>query len=654
MLMPNLVLTDFDQTGLNVPVLALITAGVAEANGTNYRDPTNGGPLGSLDPNSDIETVTGQTVTRVALHVDGNIGELRIWDNPSTLTWTDYFNNNPNVTLRFQTETQGPFEFLIGAQGGNFSTWSTGDSSARAAMTSIGVGDMYLLVLAEPAIGNVAPSFATPTGPAQSWTQNTAITPITVPAASGTPAPTYAAVGNLPAGILFNASTRVLSGTPTSTGTGTITIEASNSEGTADWTVTFTTTAGPVSMTDRLLIADNSGDALYEIDPDGADQEGTLLRALPSGLTSPYGMTVLGNRLLIADDFGNELYEIDPDAADQEGTRLRALPSGLTSPDAMTVLGNRLLIADSNGDDLWEIDPDAADSEGTRLRALPSGLSSPYGMTVLGNRLLIADNSGDELWEIDPDAADQEGTLLRDLPSGLTTPDGMTVLGNRLLIADSSGDELYEIDPDGADSEGTLLRDLPSGLTTPYGMAVLPGLAVLAAPAFADNTGDPQTWGINQPIAPIIVPEATGVPTPSYTAQGALPAGIGFNPSTRVISGTPTATGSGTITIRAINSEGRAEWTVTYTVTAGNVAPSFVDDTGNPQTWTENQAVTPVISVPAATGTPTPSYAVVGTLPAGIVFNAVTRSISGTPRTVGSGTITIRGQQLRGYSRLDG
>ena len=48
-------------------------------------------------------------------------------------------------------------------------------------------------------------------------------------------------------------------------------------------------------------------------------------------------MTVFNNRLLIADDGGDELYEIDPDGADTQGTLLRDLPSGLTSRFAMTV-----------------------------------------------------------------------------------------------------------------------------------------------------------------------------------------------------------------------------------------------------------------------------------------------------------------------------
>ena len=94
----------------------------------------------------------------------------------------------------------------------------------------------------------VAPSFADDTGDAQDWTQGTAITPITVPAATGAPTPTYAAVGTLPAGIAFNTTTRVISGTRTATGSGTITIRASNSQGSDDWTVAYTTAAPPATV----------------------------------------------------------------------------------------------------------------------------------------------------------------------------------------------------------------------------------------------------------------------------------------------------------------------------------------------------------------------------------------------------------------------
>ena len=62
------------------------------------------------------------------------------------------------------------------------------------------------------------------------------------------------------------------------------------------------------------------------------------------------------------------------------------------------------------------------------------------------------------------------------------------------------------------------------------------------------------------------VPAASGNPTPAYAVQGSPPAGISFDTGTRVISGTPTAVGSGTIIITATNSEGSDTYTIPYTI----------------------------------------------------------------------------------------
>ena len=239
--------------------------------------------------------------------------------------------------------------------------------------------------------------------------------------------------------------------------------------------VTHTLAAG--TLAPRLFVADNTGDQLFEIDPNGADTEGTILRTFPATLSSPSSMTVLNGRLLVADNTGDELWEIDPDGSNTEGTLLRDFPGGLSSPTGMTAYNGRLLVADDTGNELWEIDPNGADTEGTLLRDFPTGLGSPSGMTVFDGRLFVADDGGDELWEIDPDGADTEGTLLRDFPSGLSGPRGMTVYAGRLFVSDifgtADGDELFEIDPDGADTEGTLLRNFPNTLTSPVAMAVL-------------------------------------------------------------------------------------------------------------------------------------------------------------------------------------
>ena len=69
----------------------------------------------------------------------------------------------------------------------------------------------------------------------------------------------------------------------------------------------------------RLLIADNDGDELYELDPDGANTQGTRLRALPTGLTGPQSMTVYNGRLLIADNMAT---------SSTSWTRMGQIPKG--------------------------------------------------------------------------------------------------------------------------------------------------------------------------------------------------------------------------------------------------------------------------------------------------------------------------------------
>ena len=92
-------------------------------------------------------------------------------------------------------------------------------------------------------------------------------------------------------------------------------------------------------------------------------------------------------------------------------------------------------------------------------------------------------------------------------------------------------------------------------------------LGAVAAPSWADNTGDDQDWTQNTAIADIVVPHALGNPVPTYSASG-LPIGVSFDSLTRVISGIPTGSSPGTIVITAANSEGSSDWTMGYTVAA--------------------------------------------------------------------------------------
>jgi hypothetical protein len=64
--------------------------------------------------------------------------------------------------------------------------------------------------------------------------------------ASGAPAPTFTSSGTLPAGVTLDASTGVLSGTPTVGGTFTFTITATNTKSSVDQTFTLTVVKLPI------------------------------------------------------------------------------------------------------------------------------------------------------------------------------------------------------------------------------------------------------------------------------------------------------------------------------------------------------------------------------------------------------------------------
>ena len=145
-----LTLADFDDTGLDVIVLGLVTAGAREANNTLYRDSTNGPALGSLSADSDFVVQTGQSITRIALNVNDTAGSLRFWDQPSASTFSGFFPADTTYVVRFQADVDTVYEFVIDSQGNNFSNWVNTD--AADAMTAVIEGGSFILAIVQPAV----------------------------------------------------------------------------------------------------------------------------------------------------------------------------------------------------------------------------------------------------------------------------------------------------------------------------------------------------------------------------------------------------------------------------------------------------------------------------------------------------------------------
>jgi len=150
------------------------------------------------------------------------------------------------------------------------------------------------------------------------------------------------------------------------------------------------------------------------------------------------------------------------------------------------------------------------------------------------------------------------------------------------------------------------------------------------APAITSEEGMTFTEGTEGSFTVV----ATGFPTPGIAESGALPNGVEFNPSTGVLSGTPTQEGVYHVTFTASNGVG-SDAVQHFTLTV-DAAPSFTS--AESATFTEGQEESFTVT---ATGTPAPTIAESGTLPEGVTFDSSTGVLSGKPTQEGVYHVTF-------------
>jgi Ricin-type beta-trefoil lectin domain/Putative Ig domain len=126
----------------------------------------------------------------------------------------------------------------------------------------------------------------------------------------------------------------------------------------------------------------------------------------------------------------------------------------------------------------------------------------------------------------------------------------------------------------------------------------------------------------------------------SYTATG-LPPGLSIS-STGAITGTPSTTGSYSVTVTATDEAGTEgstsfEWTVSTTTTSGDVVT--VDSPGNQTSTTGVSIATLQLSASSSEDYSITSYTATG-LPTGLSISS-TGAITGTPSTTGSYSVTV-------------
>ena len=135
----------------------------------------------------------------------------------------------------------------------------------------------------------------------------------------------------------------------------------------------------------------------------------------------------------------------------------------------------------------------------------------------------------------------------------------------------------------------------------------------------------------------------SGYPVPTISISGSLPAGITFTDNhngTAVLAGTPTETGTYTLTITAQNGVA-PNATQTFTL---NVIASPLITSASSATFTKSSASSFTITT---SGYPVPTISISGSLPAGVSFmdnGNGTATIYGTTNTTGTYNLTITAQ----------
>ena len=389
--------------------------------------------------------------------------------------------------------------------------------------------------------------------------------------------------GSLPTGITIDASTGAISGTPSAPGVYAFTVTATNGARTATSTPTYTVTPA------AALTVSYATPLTFTINGVISTQTPTLSNATP-GVTTTYAVT--------------------------SGT----LPAGLTLNGSGTITGTPTVAATSaftvtatNGTRF------ASTNLSYTIAGAPTGLNYTTPATYPEQSLItpnLPNPSGG--------APTSYAVTLGTLPAGLVlnastgaisgTPTGPTAGAVSITI---TGTNSY-----GGASQVVVITVSP------------------IAPTSLNYT-TPNTYTNGTAITANLPNPLGGTPSSYVVSSGILPIGLSINPTTGVLSGTPTAPTVGLVQVTIRGSNGTGQITQTISITVNDTAPTALNYI-TPNTYTDGTPI--LVNNPNPTGGTPSSYAITaGALPAGLILNATTGVISGTPagaQTALSVTIT--------------
>jgi len=424
-------------------------------------------------------------------------------------------------------------------------------------------------------------------------------------------------------------SAPVISYTPStnaySTGTAITPLSPANSGGAVSSTFGYgspaSLTAGTGGWNKPRGIAINASDNVY-ITNQGTffiykyDISGNLLSSITTSGIILTGIvsTSTGDLYALSSTTGN-IYKISGDVF--SSTVITTI-SGATGNNNIAIdAANNLYITTSTGVSKYTIG-------GSPTTLISTHVNAPSGVAVDAAGNIYVLNFGVSTTDGSLEKYNSSGVWQSTLVSGLAKPYGLAVDGSGNFFVSETGSSVISS-------------------YTPSGAALLSDISYLAYGLALDSRGV-----LYASTGPVGTSANRYAPNGGYYINKTLPAGLSFDNTTGIISGTPTATSaSTTYKITGYNSSGSSSANVT--ISCATTAPS-ITYTPSTEVFQLNQTVN---YAPVNTGSPTTGYTISPAVSHGLAFSTSTGAITGTLTSTFSATnYTVTATNGTGHSTV--